>query len=169
MTIRFTRRAAAVAAALVLTGPMLAPHALAQAAKPRVGLVMKSLANEFFKSMEEGARKFAAADGTFTLVPVGMNSETDIDTQISAVENFVTQKVDLICVAPADSVGLVAPVKRAIKAGKAQEMLQGLQADKSSDFQKLSRGHSEWSQLVQALKNKDTKFLATNTRLAQAL
>ena len=85
--------------------------------KPVVGLVMKSLANEFFKSMEEGARKFAAADGTFTLVPVGMNSETDIDTQISAVENFVTQKVDLICVAPADSVGLVAPVKRAIKAG----------------------------------------------------
>jgi hypothetical protein len=58
--------------------------------------------------------------------------------------------------------------QRAIKAGKAQEMLQGLQADKSSDFQKLSRGHSEWSQLVQALKNKDTKFLAANTRLAQA-
>jgi len=85
--------------------------------KPVVGLVMKSLANEFFKSMEEGARKFAAADGTFTLVPVGMNSETDIDTQISAVENFVTQKVDLICVAPADSVGLVAPVKRAMQAG----------------------------------------------------
>jgi ribose transport system substrate-binding protein len=78
---------------------------------------MKSLANEFFKSMEEGAVRYAKADGTFTLVPVGMNSETDIDTQISAVENFVTQKVDIICVAPADSVGLVAPVKRAIGAG----------------------------------------------------
>jgi ribose transport system substrate-binding protein len=85
--------------------------------KPVVGLVMKSLANEFFKSMEEGARKYATADGTFTLVPVGMNSETDIDTQISAVENFITQKADIICVAPADSVGLVAPVKRALKAG----------------------------------------------------
>ena len=89
----------------------------AQDKKPVVGLVMKSLANEFFKSMEEGAKKFAAADGTFTLVPVGMNSETDIDTQISAVENFITQKVDLICVAPADSVGLVAPVKKALTAG----------------------------------------------------
>ena len=91
--------------------------ARAEEKKPVVGLVMKSLANEFFKSMEEGARKFAAQDGTFTLVPVGMNSETDIDTQISAMENFITQKVDLICVAPADSVGLVAPVKKAIKAG----------------------------------------------------
>jgi ribose transport system substrate-binding protein len=46
-----------------------------------------------------------------------MNSETDIDTQISAMENFITQKVDIICVAPADSVGLVAPVKKAIAAG----------------------------------------------------
>lgn len=91
--------------------------ARAEDKKPVVGLVMKSLANEFFKSMEEGARKYAAADGTFTLVPVGMNSETDIDTQISAVENFITQKVDLLCVAPADSVGLVAPIRKAVKAG----------------------------------------------------
>jgi ribose transport system substrate-binding protein len=91
--------------------------AAAKDEKPVVGLVMKSLANEFFKSMEEGARAFAQADGTFTLVPVGMNSETDIETQVSAVENFITKKVDLICVAPADSVGMVAPVKRAIKAG----------------------------------------------------
>jgi ABC-type amino acid transport substrate-binding protein len=64
---------------------------------------------------------------------------------------------------------LFAAAERAIKAGKAQEMLQGLQADKAGDFQKLARGHSEWSQLVQALKNKDTKFLAANTRLAQAM
>jgi ribose transport system substrate-binding protein len=78
---------------------------------------MKSLANEFFKTMEEGARKFAAADGTFELIPVGMNSETDIDTQVAAMENFVVKKVDLIVVAPADSVGMVTSVKRAIDAG----------------------------------------------------
>lgn len=110
------RQAMRMLAALLAVAVVGAP-AQAQDKKPVVGLVMKSLANEFFKSMEEGARKFAAADGTFTLVPVGMNSETDIDTQISAVENFITRKVDLICVAPADSVGLVAPVKKAIKAG----------------------------------------------------
>ena len=96
---------------------LAAAPASAEDKKPVVGLVMKSLANEFFKSMEEGAKKFAAADGTFTLVPVGMNSETDIDTQISAIETFITQKVDVICVAPADSVGLVAPVKKALMAG----------------------------------------------------
>lgn len=85
--------------------------------KPVVGLVMKSLANEFFKTMEEGARKFAAEDGTFKLIPVGMNSETDIDTQVSAMENFITQKVDIIVVAPADSVGMVTSVKKAVDAG----------------------------------------------------
>ena len=91
--------------------------AVLAADKPVVGLVMKSLANEFFKTMEEGARKFAAEDGTFELIPVGMNSETDIDTQISAMENFITQKVDMIVLAPADSVGLVPSVKKAIDAG----------------------------------------------------
>ncbi|HEU4382209.1 MAG TPA: sugar ABC transporter substrate-binding protein [Anaeromyxobacteraceae bacterium] len=105
-------RILAVAAAAALALP-----ATAADKKPVVGLVMKSLANEFFKSMEEGAVKYAKADGTFTLIPVGMNSETDIDTQIAAMENFITQKVDVICVAPADSVGLVAPVKKAIGAG----------------------------------------------------
>ncbi|MCP4401507.1 MAG: sugar ABC transporter substrate-binding protein [bacterium] len=85
--------------------------------KPVVGLVMKSLANEFFKTMEEGAQKFAKEDGTFDLIAVGMNSETDIDTQVSAMENFVTQQVDIIVVAPADSVGMVPSVKKAIDAG----------------------------------------------------
>ncbi len=91
--------------------------AVAEEKKPVVGLVMKSLANEFFKTMEEGAQKFAKEDGTFELIAVGMNSETDIDTQVSAMENFMAKKVDLIVVAPADSVGMVASVKKAVDAG----------------------------------------------------
>ncbi|MDR3354932.1 MAG: sugar ABC transporter substrate-binding protein [Synergistaceae bacterium] len=91
--------------------------AFAAEKKMVVGLVMKSLANEFFKTMEEGARKFAADDGSFELIPVGMNSETDIDTQINAMENFISQKVDMIVLAPADSVGLVPTVKKAVDAG----------------------------------------------------
>jgi ribose transport system substrate-binding protein len=89
----------------------------AQQKKPVIGLVMKSLANEFFKDMQEGAVKHAAQRGDLTLIPVGMHSETDIDTQIAAIENFITQKVDAIVVAPADSRALVPPLARAIKAG----------------------------------------------------
>jgi ribose transport system substrate-binding protein len=85
--------------------------------KPIVGLVMKSLANEYFKTMEEGAVSFAAKEGTFDLIPVGMNSETDIDTQINAIDNFISRRVNLLVITPADSVGLVASVKKAVDAG----------------------------------------------------
>ncbi len=85
--------------------------------KPVVGLIMKSLANEFFMAMEEGAKAYAEEDGSFNLVTVGMNSETDFDTQVNAVDSLITQGVDLIVLAPADSAGMVAPVKRAIDAG----------------------------------------------------
>ena len=90
----------------------------AQAAdKPVVGLVMKSLANEFFKNMVEGAEAFAKKDGSFKLIPVGMNSETDFQTQVNAVENFITRKVDVIVMAPADSALMARSAKKAIDAG----------------------------------------------------
>lgn len=85
--------------------------------KPVVGLIMKSLANEFFMAMDEGARAYAEEDGSFKLITMGMNSETDFDTQVNAVDSLITQGVDLIVLAPADSAGMVAPVKRAIDAG----------------------------------------------------
>jgi len=85
--------------------------------RPQVGLVMKSLANEYFKVMGDGALAFQKQDGTFDLTMAGMNSETDIDTQINAMENFISKKADLIVLAPADSVGLVPSVKKALDAG----------------------------------------------------
>ncbi len=86
-------------------------------AKPKVGLVMKSLANEYFKTMEEGAKAYQMEKGTFELTSVGMNSETDIDTQINAIDNFISKGMDIIVLAPADSTGLVASVKKAVDAG----------------------------------------------------
>ena len=104
----------ATAGSLVL----LSPFASAQPAKkPVVGLVMKSLANEFFKDMQEGAVRYAGTRGGFDLIPVGIQSETDIDGQIAAVENLITRQVDAIVIAPADSRALLPPIARAIKAG----------------------------------------------------
>lgn len=95
---------------------MAAGGAVAQD-KPVVGLVMKSLANDFFKNMLEGAEAHNAEKGTYELRAVGMQSETDIETQINAVDNFITQGVDAIVIAPADSRALVPPLKRAVDAG----------------------------------------------------
>lgn len=116
---RSLRRTALAAAALVAASPFwFASTAQAQdASKPRVGLVMKSLANEFFKNMAEGASAYEKKRGDFVLKMVGMQSETDFDAQTAAVENFITQKYDVIVLAPADSRAMVGPVARALKAG----------------------------------------------------
>ena len=114
---RATRRAAALAAACVLLASPFVVQAADGSAKPRVGLVMKSLANEFFKNMTEGAVAYEKKRGDFELKAVGMQSETDFDAQTAAVENFVTQKYDVIVIAPADSRAMVGPVARALKAG----------------------------------------------------
>jgi hypothetical protein len=49
--------------------------------------------------------------------------------------------------------------EKAITNGKAGEMLNGLEADKSGDFQTLAQGRQEWSRLLAALKRKDTSLL----------
>src|SRR5947209_5605324 len=96
-------RGAVTAAVAALFTAALPLAANAQVAKPRVGLVMKSLANEFFKNMTEGAIAHEKKRGDFALKAVGMQSETDFDAQTAAVENFISQKYDVIVVAPADS------------------------------------------------------------------
>lgn len=106
-----------IIAAGILAASLTVPAVSFAADKPVVGLVMKSLANEFFKNMLEGAKTHEAKRGDYTLKAVGMQSETDIETQINAVESFITEKVDAIVVAPADSRALVPPLKRAMEAG----------------------------------------------------
>lgn len=86
--------------------------------KPKVGLVMKSLANEFFKQMQAGAQQYAAKNtDKFSFKAVGMKDERDFAAQVDAVENFVTQKYDIIVIAPADSKAMVTPLAKAVKAG----------------------------------------------------
>ncbi|MBY5887702.1 sugar ABC transporter substrate-binding protein [Rhizobium ruizarguesonis] len=88
------------------------------AGKPKVGLIMKSLSNEFFKQMKAGADKYAAENkDKFDFKAVGMKDERDFAAQVDAVENFVTQKYDIIVVAPADSKAMATPLAKAVKAG----------------------------------------------------
>ena len=89
--------------------------ALLAAEKPKTGLVMKSLANEFFKQMQAGAEDYAAKNtDKFTFKAVGMKDERDFAAQVDAVENFVTQKYNIVVVAPADSKAMVTPIAKAV-------------------------------------------------------
>jgi len=89
-----------------------------QPGKPKVALIMKSLANEFFKTMEEGARAHHKEHADqYDLTVVGIKDEEDVLTQINYVELMIAQGVDAIVIAPADSKSLVAVCKRAMDAG----------------------------------------------------
>ena len=95
-----------------------APPAAPQAGKPRVALVMKSLANEFFLTMENGAKAHQqqhAAD--YDLITNGIKDEQDVTAQVSLVEQMIAQHVDAIVIAPADSKALIPACKKAADAG----------------------------------------------------
>jgi len=86
--------------------------------KPKVALVMKSLANEFFKTMEEGAKSHHKEHADqYDLTVVGIKDELDVAQQIDYVELMIAQGVDAIVIAPANSEALVPVCKRAMDAG----------------------------------------------------
>jgi len=88
------------------------------AGKPTVALVMKSLANEFFSTMEKGAEAHQQAHAAdYELLSNGIKDELDVSKQIELVEQMIAQKVDAIVIAPADSKALVPVCKKAQQAG----------------------------------------------------
>ncbi len=94
-----------------------APSA-ASSSKPKIALVMKSLANEFFKTMEEGAKSHQQANiGKYELIVVGIRNEEDVAQQINYVETMIARKVQAIVIAPADSKSLIPVCKKAMDAG----------------------------------------------------
>lgn len=111
-----TTRRSLLATALLISGATLAR---AQGAKrPRVALVMKSLANEFFQTMQDGARAHQKAHaGQYELLVNGIKDEIDTAGQIRLVEQMLAQRVDALVIAPADSSALVPVLQTAISRG----------------------------------------------------
>jgi ribose transport system substrate-binding protein len=89
-----------------------------QSHKPRIALVMKSLSNEFFKTMADGADAHQKAHaGEYDLIVNGIKDELDVNKQVELVEQMIAQGVDAIVIAPADSKALVSVCKKAADAG----------------------------------------------------
>jgi ribose transport system substrate-binding protein len=116
-----TPAAMVLAAALVITGcgraREAAPGAARNAAEPpRIALIMKSLANEFFVTMAEGAKAHQAANAsTYSLLVNGIRNESDLAQQVALVEQMMAQGVDAIVIAPADSRALVPVLAKAAR------------------------------------------------------
>ncbi|TWU55856.1 sugar ABC transporter substrate-binding protein [Rubripirellula reticaptiva] len=85
--------------------------------KPKVALIMKSLANEFFSTMASGAEMHQQDSGEYELVVNGIKDERDVSRQVALVQEMVASNVDAIVIAPAESQALIPSLRRAIKAG----------------------------------------------------
>lgn len=86
--------------------------------KPKIALIMKSLANDFFSSMAKGAESHQQAHSDdYDLVVNGIKDERDLSRQVALVEEMVSSGVDAIVIAPADSKALVPALRRAREAG----------------------------------------------------
>jgi ribose transport system substrate-binding protein len=108
--------AMALVACLVSCKP--ADSTASAAGKPRIALVMKSLANEFFQTMAEGAKQHQVAHAAdYDLIVNGIKNETDLAEQVGLVEQMIAQGVQALVIAPADSKALIPALKRARAAG----------------------------------------------------
>ena len=103
--------------------------------RPRIALIMKSLANEFFVDMAEGARAHQKQHAdSYELIVNGTKDESDIAQQVSLVEQMVAMQVDAIVIAPADSRALVPVLRKARQQG-----IVVVNIDNKLDAETLSR------------------------------
>ena len=81
-----------------------------------VALVMKALTNPFFSKMELGAKAYANRSN-IPLEVFGLERETDVERQISIMENLISRGYGAIVIAPADSKQLVPVCRKALASG----------------------------------------------------
>ncbi len=101
---------AVAAAAMLLAGCTRKPvHQ-----RPQVGVTLLTEAHVFYQDLKRGLQKAADSLGMDLHVVAG---EWDLARQTSQVENFITQKMDAIVIAPVDTRGIVSAVEEANRAG----------------------------------------------------
>jgi ribose transport system substrate-binding protein len=80
----------------------------------RIGVTLLTKEQEFYRQLEGGLRREAAANGYQLLVTSG---DFDLARQQAEIDNFIVQRVDAIVVCPVDSKGIGPAIERAKAAG----------------------------------------------------
>ena len=81
-----------------------------------IAVFCKAFIGDFWQSVTAGCEA-AAADYNVNITVDGMSSETDLDGQVRLIENAINKGVDVIVLAPIDSVGNVPVVEMAAEKG----------------------------------------------------
>ena len=78
--------------------------------KLRIAVIPKGTNHLFWNTIHAGASK-AAAEDNVEIIWKGPLVESDREGQIKVVQNFVTQGVDAIVIAPLDDQAMIRPIK----------------------------------------------------------
>ena len=104
---------------LVLLSLLASGAGLVAAEAYKIAVIPKGTTHEFWKSINAGAikaqRELQAQGVNVQIIWKGPLKEDDREQQIQVVENFVSQRVSGIVLAPLDRKGLVAPVEMAVR------------------------------------------------------
>jgi len=92
-------------------------HSSGGGKKYRIVVIPKGTSHQFWKSVHAGALKAAEELGDVEIIWKGPLKENDTSGQIEVVKDFVTKKVDGICLAPNHSEALIDAVQEANAAG----------------------------------------------------
>lgn len=108
------KRIPVLVAAVVLTLALVV--GVVDAKQYTIGIILKSFSNPFWMMCRSAALAEGQRLGVKVFV-VGTTMETDFAAQVAQIEDFVTKKVDLICVVPSDASALVPAVENAVAKG----------------------------------------------------
>ncbi|TYB26805.1 sugar ABC transporter substrate-binding protein [Aggregatibacter actinomycetemcomitans] len=92
------------------------PTLAVAADKPQIALLMKTLSNEYFISMQQGAEEAAKQKNVDLIIQVA-EKEDSTEQLVGLVENMIAKKVDAIIVTPNDSIAFIPAFQKAQKAG----------------------------------------------------
>jgi ribose transport system substrate-binding protein len=84
-----------------------------EARSKKIGLVLPTLSNPFFVDMANGAKSEITKHDGYELYVQACEKHSDIERQIQIVENMCAQKLDVICIVPSDSKGIIPSIKKA--------------------------------------------------------
>lgn len=90
----------------------------ATADKPVIALVLKSMRNQFFTEMADGAKDYYAHHNKeFSLLVDGIDVETDYASQKTLIRQLTNQHIRALLIVPADSVALLPTLEGVMKTG----------------------------------------------------
>jgi ribose transport system substrate-binding protein len=129
-------------------------------AEKTIYVIVKVLGNQYWSVLQAGAEK-AGKDLGCNVVVVGTALESDIEGQLTLLQNAVSAKADGIVIAPLDSVSLDAPISQAYDSGipivLVDTVIKGDSYSAALLTNNVEAGKTAAKTLIQLLKDKGIK------------